>query len=219
MRYAALETAAHARHLTILGGFHPTPKDNAPKACQTLLMLGPHEPAFWPAFKQSPEWLDGARDPMDRWSTRVVGAWADELGAMALYPFGPPPYLPFYAWALRTGRVHASPVKLLVHDTAGLFVSFRGALALKERIVLPNPPPAPCGACETTPCTSACSSRALTVTGYNVPACRAFLETALGADNIANGCHVRRSCPVSKTFGRLEGQSSYHMRQFHNPAK
>jgi hypothetical protein len=209
-----LQQAAEARHLTILGGFHPVPSDNAPEGCKTLLMLGPDEPAFWPAFCQSNEYRDGAPDPVDRWSARVIGDWATDLGATPLFPFGPPPFLPFYTWALRTGRIHRAPVQFLVHDRAGLFVSFRGALALREHIALPPAPAPPCQSCAEQPCRSACPIGALTPTAYDVPACKSYLGSAAGHDNLSNGCFVRRSCPVSQNFGRLPAQSAYHMQQF-----
>lgn len=214
MTYAELESAARARQLSVLGGFHPRPDDDVPEGCATLILLGPDEPAFWPAFTQSAEWQDGAPDPVDRWSRRVVGDWARDIGATALYPFGGPPFLPFYRWALRTGRTHASPVHLLVHDTAGLFVSFRGALALRHRIDLPPLPPCPCDTCPDRPCETACLSGALTPAGYDVPHCKSFLDTPAGAPNMTRGCAVRRACPVSRGFGRLPAQSAYHMRQF-----
>ena len=214
MTYDALCAAARARDLAILGAFHPTPADGAPAGCQTLLLLGPNEPAFWPAVTHSPEWQDGAADPIDRWSARVIGAWAAELEAEAIFPFGVPPFAPFYSWALRSGRSHRSPVHLLVHDQAGLFVSFRGALALSERLTLPPSPPPPCDACLVQPCKSACLSGALTIEDYDVPRCRSFLTTPEGAENLQTGCAVRRACPVSQSFGRDPAQSAYHMRQF-----
>jgi hypothetical protein len=214
MTYAALLEEAQARHLDILGGFHPEPDDGLPPETRTLLLLGPHEPAFWPAFTQSPEWQDGRADPVDRWSKRVIGEWAEDICAAALFPFGGPPYLPFYSWALRTGRTHASPVKLLVHDRAGLFVSFRGALALPRRLTLPIAPPCPCESCADQPCRSACPASALTSSGYDVLGCRQYLETEEGAENMQNGCAVRRACPVSRQFGRDPEQSAYHMAQF-----
>ena len=87
----------------------PTPDDDLPKGTQTLLLLGPGSPASGRIFTAQPEWQDGAPDPMDRWSRRVIGRIACDLGAKALFPFGGPPHRPFYTWALRTGRVHASP--------------------------------------------------------------------------------------------------------------
>ncbi|MDF1728251.1 MAG: ferredoxin [Sulfitobacter sp.] len=214
MTYAALERAARSCHLVPLGGFHPSPADGLPKDCKTLVLLGPDEPAFWPAFTASPEWRDGQPDPVDRWSARVVGALAHDLGATPLYPFGGPPYKPFYSWALRTGRIHASPVKLLVHDRAGLFVSFRGALALPRKIDLPAAPPPPCDSCADQPCRTACLSSALTPEDYDVPRCQSFLGTPEGAVNLSQGCAVRRACPVSQGWGRLPEQSAYHMQHF-----
>lgn len=214
MTYEGLQEEAKARALTILGGFHPTSEDKTPPGCKTLLMLGPDEPAFWPAFQQSPEWLAGTPDPMDRWSTRVIGTWAETLNATALYPFGGAPFQPFYTWALRTGRIHSSPVQFLVHDTAGLFVSFRGALALEQRVSLPPSPPNPCVTCAAQPCKTACLSGALTPDGYDVPKCKSFLRLPQGQENVDSGCNVRKICPVSREFRRMTAQSAYHMRQF-----
>jgi hypothetical protein len=218
MKYEALCVAAKARHLSVLGAFHPDAQDNLPADCKTLVMLGPDEPDFWPAFTQSPEWQDGNADPMDRWSARVLGGWAQELAAMPLFPFGGPPFKPFYAWALRTGRIHSSPVHLLVHDQSGLFVSFRGALALRDRLEIPPAPPNPCTACPDQPCKTSCLANALTPAGYDVPKCKTFLNTNDGQQNMTHGCNVRRSCPVSQTFDRLPRQSAYHMRQFNKGA-
>ncbi|MEL6103221.1 MAG: ferredoxin, partial [Pseudomonadota bacterium] len=81
MNYELLESAAALRHLTILGGFHPTPSDDVPEGFQTLLLLGPDEAAgFWAHVTGGPEFADGAPDPVDRWSRRVIGDWADEIG-------------------------------------------------------------------------------------------------------------------------------------------
>jgi len=218
MTYAALQAQARARHLTILGGFHPEEHDKVPVPCQTLLLLGPDEPAFWPAFTATPEFKDGGPDPIDRWSRRVVEDWAKTLAATGLFPFGGAPFLPFFSWATRTGRIHASPVNFLVHDHAGLFVSFRGALALPDRIDLPPAPTPPCEGCKTKPCLSACPVHALTPAGYDVDNCKTYLETPQGTDCVSQGCAVRRRCPVSQGFGRLPAQSEYHMRHFKGDA-
>ncbi len=209
-----IEGLAGAQALTIMGGFNPEDDPTLPKGVQTLLMLGPHEPGFWPHLKAQPEW-DGAPDPVDRWSRRVIGRMACDLGAKALFPFGGPPWHPFHQWALRTGRTWESPVRLLVHDQAGLMVSYRGALALKERIEVPAPKPRPCDTCAGQPCLTACPPHALTGAGYDLPACHGFLDSAAGADCLAQGCAVRRACPVSRAYARIPGQSAYHMRQFH----
>jgi hypothetical protein len=212
--YDALQREAERRHLTILGGFHPEPDDNVPADCRTLLMLGPNEPGFWPAFTAEPEWQDGAPDPMDRWSGRVIGQWAQQLDATPLFPFGGPSYLPFFFWAQRTGRLHVSPIMLLVHDTAGLLVSFRGALALPERIDLPAPAPSPCIRCGDQPCRDACPVDAFDGTGYDVPRCKSYLGTEAGDPCMTAGCAARLACPVSRSYPRLPVQSAYHMTIF-----
>jgi epoxyqueuosine reductase len=213
MDLGQIEAALAPHALTLLGGFHATPDDALPPGTKTLLLLGPRQPGFWPHLTAQPEWQDGAPDPVDRWSRRTIGRLACDMGAKALFPFGGPPWQPFYAWALRTGRVWASPVRLLVHDEAGLMVSFRGALALKQRLDLPAPPPRPCDSCADRPCLSACPVGALTGAGYDLAACHAFLDTAPGC--MSQGCGVRRACPVSVRHARMPEQSAYHMGQFH----
>lgn len=211
----AIAAAARAVQLDVFGAFHPGPADGAPAGMETLVLLGPREPGFWAAVTGSPEWADGRADPLDRWSARVVGALAETFGAAALFPFGGPPWLPFYSWALASGRAWVSPVRLLVHDRAGLMVSYRGALALPRRLWLPDPPPAPpCTGCGR-PCLAACPVAALGAAGYDLPACHGYLDTSPGADCMDRGCAVRRACPVSRSYGRLPAQSAYHMGLFH----
>jgi epoxyqueuosine reductase len=205
---AIADAAAHDR-LSVLGAFHP-------ETGGTLVLLGPAEPGFWPHLTAQPEWHDGAPDPVDRWSARVIGARAAGFGAEARFPFGGPPWHPFYAWALASGRAWASPVALLYLVCAGLMVSYRGALLVPERLELPAPPTAsPCATCAGRPCLGACPAGALGAGGYDVAACHAYLNQPEGAACRTRGCAVRRACPVSANYGRLEAQSAYHMGQFH----
>lgn len=210
--YDDIAEKAAVCQLEVLGGFAAQDDPALPKGTRTLLLLGPREPGFWPAVQASEFW--GGPDPVDRWSRAVVGRLACDLGGKALFPFGGPPYQPFYGWALRSGRCWDSPVRLLVHDTQGLLVSFRGALALKEAVDLPAAPVRPCDACAK-PCLTACPVGALSGAGYDLPRCHGFLDTAAGADCMAGGCLVRRACPVSLGYARMPEQSAYHMRQFH----
>ncbi len=214
MNLAKIEQTCNAVGLSVFGAFHPTPADNAPEGCKTLFLLGPHEPGFWQNITSSPEYGDA--DPVDRWSERVIGDLAQDLGAAALFPFGGPPYQPFVSWALRTGRVWQSPVSLMVHDVAGLFLSFRGALAFEVEITLPDHPGAsPCDTCDAKPCLMACPAGALTPERYDVVACHAWLDMPQGQECLSGGCLVRRACPASQTYGRLAEQSAHHMRSFH----
>ena len=211
MNWTALEHAASTRHLLVLGGFHPAPGD-ALEGVETLVLLGPNEPDYWTALKDSPEW--NGPDPVDSWSNRVIGTWAADFKAQAFYPFGGPPWHPFITWAQNTGRIHQSPSGMLVHDRAGLFVSFRGALGLSERIDIPAPPESPCANCADQPCKTACPVSALKGDSYAVDICKDHLRTDAGQDCMTDGCRARRSCPVSQNWGRLTEQSAYHMQRF-----
>ncbi|MGL6209597.1 MAG: ferredoxin [Paracoccaceae bacterium] len=199
------------QHIAVLGGFACEDDPALPAGTRRVLLLGPAEPGFWAHLQGQPEW--GAADPVDRWSRRVIGRMACDLGAKALFPFGGPPWHPFYQWALRTGRVWDSPVRLLVQAEQGLMVSFRGALALKEAIEAPPPVQRPCDDCAK-PCLDACPVGALTGAGYDLPGCHAHLDQP-GTACMAGGCLVRRACPLAHGYARLPEHSAYHMRQFH----
>ncbi|MCB1333879.1 MAG: ferredoxin [Roseivivax sp.] len=179
----------------------------------TRLLLGPDEGAFWPLFTAAPEYADGAPDPMDRWSRRVIGALAALWGGSAQLPSDGPPYPPFIAWALASGRAWPSPVGPLVHDAAGLLISYRGAVLLAETLALPAAPVAasPCTGCAR-PCVTACPVNALSDTGpYDVPACQAYVRANR---RCMAGCLVRAACPVSQAVPRPAAQNAFHMAAF-----
>lgn len=202
--------SAHA--LTVLGGFHPDPSDKAPQSCKTLLMIGP-DVGFWEHFQTSPEFGDKQKDPLDRWSTRVLSEIATQTQAEALFPFGGPPYAPFISWALQTGQCFLSPVGLLVHAQHGLMVSFRGALAFSDHFELSPASASPCNTCGTKPCLSACPASALTAKGYDVPGCHTYLRSHAGQSCKTQGCQVRRACPINGAK-RNPAQSGFHMSAF-----
>ncbi|WGW05261.1 4Fe-4S dicluster domain-containing protein [Tropicibacter oceani] len=208
-----LDTQARAMGLRLRGALHPTPEDDAPDGSGTVLLLGPDEPAFWGQFTTSAEYQDGLPDPLDRWSKRCIGALADSWGGTAVFPSDGPPYPPFIRWAERSGQAWPSPVQLLVQADAGLFISYRGAVALPDRLALPTPGQRPCDDCAT-PCSSACPVGALREgQGYDVPACMAHLRSPQGAA-CRDGCLVRRACPVARDFSRDPRQSAFHMAAF-----
>ena len=140
---ADIAARAAPQALEVFGAFHPGPDDGTPPRCGTVILLSPREPGFWPHVLAQPEFHDTRPDPLDRWSARVIGTLADELGAHALFPFDGPPWPPFFGWALRTGQAWRSPVGLLVHHGAGLWASIRGALVLTQALDLPPPVPCP----------------------------------------------------------------------------
>jgi len=198
-----------------MGGFDSKPDDPVPPGTQSVILLGPDGANFWPVLTAAPEYQGGKADAVDHWSNRTVNTLAQQLGGHALFPFGQAPPLPFISWALRTGQAHISDAHLLVDAKAGLWVSYRGALALPFSVTHPAPTPHPCATCQTKPCLAACPPRALTRAGYVIPACHAYLDTDDGQTCMTGGCVVRASCPVSQGFARPTEQSAHHMRYFH----
>ena len=188
-------------------------------------MAHPQAPARWCCFRQ-PSRVSGRMSPaspslpMPPPTRSTAGQPASSAisrkrsALYALFPFGGPPWQPFYDWALRSGEAWRSPVSLLVHHRMGLWASYRGALALPEVLYLPAAAQNPCVGCAA-PCRTACPVAALGPHGYNVSACHGFLDTPAGADCLSFGCDTRRACPPSAAYGRLAGQSAWHMRQFH----
>lgn len=184
------------------------PSDN-----RTVLLISPDGPRFWQLFIASPEFADGDADPMDRWSHRVIGTWADTMQASAVFPSDGPPYPPFVGWALASGRCWSSPTGLLVHDTMGLLVSFRGAVILPRPCAAQPMAASPCLTCPR-PCVDACPALAF-AGGFDATRCHIWLDGKAGTDCMNDGCRVRLACPISSGCGRLPEQSAWHMRQYH----
>jgi epoxyqueuosine reductase len=187
------------------------PLGDCPDGDTTITLIGPDEPSFWPVFEASPEFKDRLADPMDRWSRRVIDTVAAELDAEPLYPFGGPPYAPFFTWAKASGRFWASPIDFLVHYQAGLFVSFRGAIRRPYRTAA-EAHTKPCLTCSGQPCATACPVGAFDA-GYDVAACKAHVASDAGRDCRTRGCIARRACPVGQGV-RLPAQAAFHMEAF-----
>ncbi|MBN2740557.1 MAG: ferredoxin [Rhodobacteraceae bacterium] len=201
-----LPEALASHHLFVSGALHEGP--------QTILLLSPDEPGFWAHVTAQPEFDDGAPDPLDRWSTRVITALATQFDAQPRFPFTGPPWHPFVTWAIASGQSFDSPIHLMVHTRMGLWASVRGALIVPDHLPLPTPAPNPCIGCPA-PCLTACPVAALGANGYDVPACHAHLDAPDGEACRNSGCLARRACPAGESYGRLAKQSAWHMRQFH----
>lgn len=170
---------------------------------------------WWDHFITTPEYQEGDLDPIDRWSKRILNGVARDHGAQAVFPSDGPPYAPFIAWARATGRFWQSPTGMMVHDTAGLMISIRGALEFNTPFAADAASNNPCLSCDDKPCVSACPVHALSETHpYDVPACKNYLRSDAGTECMSRGCEVRRACPVSQRFNRAEAQSALHMQAF-----
>ncbi len=215
--HSALSQTLAPLGLMIYGTVHPALVPCPGLKDGTLILIGTDAP-FWQIFQTSPEAQDSAPDPIDRWSKRQIDALAQTHGATAYYPFGGPPYQPFVAWALASGRAFTSPSHMLVHDAVGMMISYRGALHFDRVIDSPAPPLAqsPCLSCQDRPCLTTCPVHALVDEGpYNLSACHAYLDAPQGAACLTSGCLARRACPLSAGAGRAEAQTAHHMSYFH----
>ena len=212
MNRVALDDDIKAEGLSILGDLPVSPSDPVPEGTRSILMLGPDEPNFWKIFKDSKEYKDKKPDPLDRWSKRIIDNIAKKNNCAPLYPFGGEPYKPFYSWALRSGTVWSSPVHLAIHKDRGLFVSFRGALAVQENQKSEDTFESPCAKCPA-PCLTACPVDAFTETGYDVLKCKSHISDLDSSNCKSLGCKTRRSCPVGADFREFE-QSAFHMENF-----
>lgn len=200
--------------LRVMGCLYPKQHEALPDSCKTLVLLGPREPGFWPHVSRQPEFNDGQCDPLDRWSKHVIDKISHGIGGSAVYPFGGPPHAPFENWALQSGHCWRSPTQLLVHDIAGLLVSFRGAIALPVRLTLPLRGKNPCISCTERPCLDACPANAIRLGRYDISRCRHYLRTQGRKTCMVRGCAARNECPLSKSMNRAEEQSGFHMRAF-----
>ena len=98
-------------------------------------------------------------------------------------------------------------MKLLVHENRGLMVSFRGAIAFKNKNFIKN----------MVKNTSPCPVSAFRNNKYDVETCINFIRST--KENICiNGCLVRRSCPIGQSLRKIE-QSKFHMKYFINEDK
>jgi hypothetical protein len=220
MDLESIERAAAAEGLSLRGAFHPEAADRVPdlpdgRPARTLVLLGNAGTGLWSAFAAAPEFADGKADPLNRWSTRVIGGLAARFGARALFPFGTP-HRPFIAWAKRAEPVAESPLGMLIHPDHGLWHAYRGALAFAGEIALPlqGRRPRPCDTCADTPCLTSCPVGAFTTEGYDVTACARHIAAPAGADCLELGCRARRACPVGRDRQYDSAQARFHMAAF-----
>ncbi len=216
MLFAAIAEELKPTGLILRGGFHPEPADAVPGSVGTLVLVGNAGMAMWQAFAREAGAGSGSGNPLDDWIRERLTGIADDLGAVPLFPFGGPPFLPFQRWAQRAEPTYPSPLGLLIHPDYGLWHAYRGALAFAERIDLPAPDsrPSPCESCADKPCLATCPVEAFSGDGYDVPACVSHLATRAGADCVEDGCRARRACPVGRDFVYAREQAGFHMRAF-----
>lgn len=216
----SVERAVVAAGFVTRGAFHVEDADRvpgvAPGTAATLVLVGGAGRDGFEGFRASAEFADGAADPLDRYSERVIGALSRRLGARALFPHQGPPWPPFQRWAARGQSVSPSPLGVLIHPTHGLWHAYRGALLFAIHLdgVSPqHPVAAPCETCDARPCLDACPVGAFSPDGFDGAACAAHLASPEQVC-LERGCLARGACPVAPGARYGAVQMQFHMRAF-----
>jgi len=181
-----------------------------------LALVGNVGSSYWPAFSESPEYDDGAGDPLDRWSRRIAETIAAEFAVRPVYPFEGPPYYPFQQWAGRAEALEQSPIGVMMHAEFGLWHSYRFALLGSEFEAdsASDSAPSPCIDCADKPCLQRCPVDAFDGNGYDVEACAGYLRQTPLAECHALGCLARYACPVAPGLRYLPEQGRFHLQAF-----
>ena len=210
-RLSSIKKSLSISGLEIVGTFNPSIDIHQLGEIKTMLMIGPKEPFFWKIFTESREYVDGEIDPLDRWSERILSSIAKEHRIKTYFPFDKDKNWPFYSWALECDEINSSPIKLLVHNEKGLFISFRGALGLNHKILPDRQPTAVCIGCSK-PCENSCPIEAVNSKGYNAKKCIEYISKSKNKECLS-GCLVRKSCPYGSNL-QPSNQSLFHMNSF-----
>ncbi len=181
--------------------------------------------AMWDIFTESAEFDDGLADPLDRFTKRIV---LDAIGisgeqANAIFPFGETVY-PFQRFAKRAAGLQSSPLGILMHPRYGLWHALRAAVVFTGGDLVCDPLEKmihPCDECVAKPCLSACPVTAFSVDGFDVAACRSWIDStsssgfdSTGPDCMADGCAARNACPVGQEYRYKPDQIRFHMLAF-----
>jgi hypothetical protein len=101
-----------------------------------------------------------------------------------------------------------------VSPTRGLWLSYRGALGLSERLDLPPlAQESPCDPCPA-PCLNACTVGAFAGGVYDVDRCVAHITRPEGRTCREGGCRVRHACPAGHAAPPPRAQCAFHMEAF-----
>jgi hypothetical protein len=176
-----------------------------------IALVGNIGSSYWPLFSESPEYDDGAADPLDRWSRRVAETVAAEFSLQPVYPFEGPPYYPFQRWAQRAEALEQSPIGVMMHPEFGLWHSYRFALLGDTA---GHAAASPCIDCSDKPCLRRCPVDAFDGSGYDVEACAGYLRQMPLAECHALGCLARYACPVAPGLRYVPEQGRFHLQAF-----
>lgn len=205
--------------LRACGYFSIAPTDDLPLASGSVIIVG-QLTSGWIYFEHSPEYHDQQPNPLDRYAKRLCQSIATTINGQVIMPNDSRidgSYYPFLQWAQRAEAVTPSALGLLIHPEFGLWQAYRAAILIPHKLPQKEKQreatsPSPCQTCHQ-PCLSACPVDAFTPEGYDVNACKAYLNTTSAICH-DRGCLARVACPVGKSYEYQQTQKHFLMQKF-----
>jgi epoxyqueuosine reductase len=177
------------------------------------LIAGSGGPAFFGFFSASPEARDGAADPLDRYTRRIVEhSVGDVLAPLGVrravhFPFGTNPVVPFQRLGRAAGLGAPGPLGLHIHPTYGAWWAYRALVVVDRELPIRPPPGDGCAGCEA-PCVAACPGIAVARAGFVVAACHAH---RLIAPPCQLSCVARIACVRGPEHRYTDAELAFHM--------
>jgi hypothetical protein len=224
---AALERALGAWGLNVIAPLTAAAFDAACAPVSTLTLdsllagaraaavVGSGGPAFFDRFASgSPESLDGAPNPLDRFTKRVADAIVGEAlaplaAAHAVYfPFdGAEPLIPFQRLGRAAGLGGPGPLGLQIHPVFGPWWAYRALVVVNRELPARDPIGDGCAGCDA-PCVGACPAHAVARAGFAVVPCHA---RRLVAEPCRLSCAARIACVRGPEHRYADAELAFHM--------
>jgi hypothetical protein len=185
------------------------------EGARAALIVGSGGPSFFDGFEAAAvEASDGAPNPLDRYTRRVVEATAmatlPPLGVrQAVYfPFaGAAPLIPFQRLGRAAGVGPPGPLGLQIHPVYGPWWAYRALIVIDRGLSTGPSLGDVCAGCPA-PCVAACPGGAVSLAGFSIPACHAH---RLRAVPCRLSCAARIGCVRGPEHRYRDEALAFHM--------
>ena len=192
----------------------PLTLDDLQAGAAGAVIVGSGGPTFFNRFEGGPESRDGAPNPLDRYTERVVTRTARDALAprgaahVVHFPFGVRPLIPFQRLGRAAGLGGPGPLGLQIHPTFGPWWAYRALIVLDRPLSSAPPPGDGCAGCDA-PCVAACPAGAVARGGFDVVACHARRSVA---EPCRLSCAARIACVRGPEQRYRDAELAFHMR-------
>jgi hypothetical protein len=182
---------------------------------QSVLVVANAGRALWHCFQRAPE-SALETDPLDTYTRRCLRDATEPDAAFALYnDKRDDRYLPLVALAREAGLGAPGRIGVLLHPRYGPWISFRGVVFVRERILGEHAKPFdPCTGCPA-PCAAACHGNVVGTQGLDAQGC---YEARLTLEPCALRCDARRACVIGPEYAFSPEQEAHHTRIRSSPS-